>query len=76
MKKENEKLKKINKSQTKNVSGGEVDKNPLTGKFDVYDNETHKRVAYDMSEEDAKYIDFVYNNREDIEQRANGVKSK
>lgn len=74
MKKENEKLQKINGS-IQNVAGGEVEQNPLTDKWDVYDNKTGKRVAYDLTQEEANYIDFVYHHMEELEKKAREEKT-
>ena len=71
MKKENEKMKKVNADKTKNVSGGYVEPDPLTGKWNVFDDKNDKSVATGIeSLDDARYYDYLYNHRDEIEAQA------
>lgn len=71
MKKENEKMRKINADKTKNVSGGYVEPDPLTGKWNVFDDKNDKSVATGIeSIDDARYWDYLYNKRDEIGARA------
>ena len=75
MKKENEKMKKINADKTKNVSGGKLipkddPENPGKVLYDVTDNSTGNIVAENLNRNEALRIDKLYNQRNQIEQRA------
>lgn len=71
MKKKNEKMKKINESQAKNVSGGYIEQDLLTSKWNVFDDKTDRSVATGIeSIDDARYWDYLYNKRDEIGARA------
>ena len=66
MKKEKEKLQKIN-SSTQNVAGGYIRRNGENGKYSVFDDVTEDEVAKDLTLKEAKICDRLYNKRDEIE---------
>ena len=75
MKKENEKMKKVNNNQAKNVSGGKLIRkadpnNPGDVLYDVTDDVTGNIVAQDLNMNEALRINKLYKERDKIEERA------
>ncbi len=71
MKKENEKLQKVNAEATQNVGGGMLVRSnastPDNVLYDVIDNKTKEVVASELPMYDALKINKLYNRRDEIQ---------